>query len=105
MNAVDAAPAQRHVALPRCGRAFGRRRQQHSCKRVSLESHFEGRDTSRPLFDHLLDELNVRIGRCEVVSLPCCIHLYGEYEFLAALPRRTASRPGSCSNVNSRAGG
>ncbi|MFA6981734.1 MAG: DUF5655 domain-containing protein, partial [Patescibacteria group bacterium] len=27
-------------------------------------------------------------GECKVISIPCCIHLYGNYDFLAALPRK-----------------
>ena len=67
---------------------FARKGQQHSCRIVALDVHFEGRDTARDLFDHLLHELSTRVGSCEVVSLPCCIHLFGDYEFLAVLPKK-----------------
>lgn len=73
---------------PECNRAFGRKGQQHSCRIVALDEHFERRDGARDLFEHLLDELETRVGSCEVVSLPCCIHLFGEYEFLAVLPKK-----------------
>lgn len=73
---------------PKCNRTFVRTRQTHSCETVSFEEHFEHKDALRSLFDHLLNELNSHVGRCEVVSLPCCIHLCGEYDFLAVLPRK-----------------
>jgi hypothetical protein len=28
------------------------------------------------------------VGGCKVISLPCCVHLYGKYDFLAALPKK-----------------
>ena len=73
---------------PRCKRAFTRRGQQHSCRTVSLEEHFERKEASRSFFDHLLNEVTSEVGRCEVVSLPCCIHLHGEHDFLAVLPKK-----------------
>jgi hypothetical protein len=42
----------------------------------------------RPLFEDLVHRLNSEIGRCDVVSLPCCIHLFGEHDFAAVLPRK-----------------
>ena len=73
---------------PNCNRAFARKGQQHSCRIVAVEEHFGRKDAARDLFDHLLNELTTRVGSCEVVSLPCCIHLFGEYEFLAVLPKK-----------------
>jgi hypothetical protein len=32
--------------------------------------------------------INDTIGICQIISLPCCIHLFGEYDFLAALPKK-----------------
>jgi hypothetical protein len=55
---------------------------------VSLEEHFERKEASRNFFDHLLNEVTSEVGRCEVVSLPCCIHLHGEHDFLAVLPKK-----------------
>jgi hypothetical protein len=42
----------------------------------------------RSLFEHLLDEVNSEVGKCEVLSLPCCIHLVGKFDFLAVLAKR-----------------
>jgi hypothetical protein len=42
----------------------------------------------RPLFDGLVDQLSTHNGVCEIVSLPCCIHLFGDYDFVAVLPRK-----------------
>ncbi|MDV3221778.1 DUF5655 domain-containing protein [Intrasporangium sp.] len=54
---------------------------------MSLESHLRDRDL-RALFDHLVDEVNQTVGQCQVLSLPCCIHLVGDHDFLAVLPKR-----------------
>lgn len=88
-GAVTATPARGALwRCPRCGRAFRRVGQTHSCKTVSLEEHFPHNAASRSLFVHLVTELNSRVGSCEVISLPCCIHLFGTYDFLAVLPRK-----------------
>jgi hypothetical protein len=73
---------------PRCGRPFARARQAHSCRTVSLEHHLRHGAAVQALFDRLVHEVEREVGRCEVVSLPCCIHLRGTYDFLAVLPRR-----------------
>lgn len=73
---------------PDCNRAFARKGQQHSCRIVAVDEHFERKGAARDLFDHLLNQLTAEVGSCEVVSLPCCIHLFGEYEFLAVLPKK-----------------
>jgi hypothetical protein len=73
---------------PRCNRAFERTRQAHSCRTVSLEDHLRHGPIVQALFDRLVNEVERQIGRCEVVSLPCCIHLRGTYDFLAVLPKR-----------------
>lgn len=73
---------------PTCGRAFGRQGQSHSCRTMALEQHFRNKATAKGLFDQLCEEINSSIGQCEVISLPCCIHLCGKYDFLAAFPRR-----------------
>lgn len=40
------------------------------------------------MFDSLIKEINEKIGKCEVVSILCCIHLFGKYDFLAILPKK-----------------
>jgi predicted RNA-binding protein with PIN domain len=42
----------------------------------------------RALFDHLVQEVERELGTCEVICLPCCIHLAGRSEFAAVLPRK-----------------
>jgi len=71
-----------------CGREFNKTNQPHSCKKVSIESHFANKEKARELFDFLLARIEENIGRCKIISLPCCIHLFGSYDFLAALPKR-----------------
>lgn len=74
---------------PVCQRSFRRARQPHSCKSVALDDHFRRNKTLKPLvFDRLLDALHGQVGPCEVVSLPCCIHLFGSHDFLAVLPKK-----------------
>jgi hypothetical protein len=72
---------------PTCARTFRRTGQQHSCRRVPLGDHLRS-DLARSRFEHLLTAVHRVIGPCEVLSLPCCIHLVGSYDFLAVLPRR-----------------
>jgi hypothetical protein len=71
---------------PTCGRTFRRTAQQHSCRRVPLEDHLKAGD-ARSRFEQLLAVVRRDVGPCEVLSLPCCIHLVGSYDFLAVLPR------------------
>lgn len=73
---------------PKCGRIFEKTRQSHSCHIVPLGQHFQHKDQARELYDRLLDKVNEQIGRCRVISLPCCIHLFGRYDFLAVLPKK-----------------
>lgn len=72
----------------KCNRIFDKEGQPHSCKKISLEQHFKNKDKARELFDYLVTVVDEKIGSCKVISLPCCIHLYGKYDFLAALPKR-----------------
>lgn len=72
----------------KCGRIFQRVGQQHSCKRVSLESHFKNKPLARFLFDQLFAGLKEKTSPLKIISLPCCIHLFGHYDFLAALPKK-----------------
>lgn len=73
---------------PKCGRVFKRTGQQHSCQRVSLDRHFAGKEKARELFEFLVVRIEAEVGKCKVVSIPCCIHLFGTYDFLAALPKK-----------------
>lgn len=86
---ADGRPTQRaRWRCPVCARSFTRRNQPHSCKRVPVEAHFAHDGTSRRLFDALLDGVDAHVGPCDVVSLPCCIHLAATDDFLAVLPKR-----------------
>ena len=73
---------------PKCGRIFKKAKQPHSCKKVPLEKHFEGKEKARELFDHLVKQINKSVGKCKIISIPCCVHLFGKYDFLAALPKK-----------------
>jgi len=73
---------------PKCGRIFDKKGQVHSCNKFPLEQHFKNKEKAQEIFKHLVKEINEKIGSCKIISLPCCIHLYGNYEFLAALPKR-----------------
>jgi hypothetical protein len=73
---------------PKCGRIFEKEKQVHSCKKVPLDQHFKNKDYANELFDCLVDLTNTKVGKCRIISLPCCIHLFGKYDFLAALPKR-----------------
>lgn len=72
----------------KCNRIFEKKAQPHSCQKVSIEEHFNKKKKARELFDFLVKTINEKIGKCEVVSIPCCIHLFGHNDFLAALPKR-----------------
>jgi hypothetical protein len=73
---------------PECGRIFEKAKQPHSCHKVSLEQHFKNKDKAKELFDYLVERINSKIGKCQIISIPCCIHLFGNYDFLAALPKK-----------------
>jgi hypothetical protein len=73
---------------PICNRTFERKGQSHSCKTVSIEEHFRNKELANEIFDQLFDDISNNIGSCEITSLPCCVHLFGKYDFLAALPKR-----------------
>lgn len=73
---------------PKCGRIFKSTNQLHSCKKIPLERHFEGKEKAKEIFDHLVNQINSEIGKCKIVSIPCCVHLFGKYDFLAALPKK-----------------
>lgn len=72
----------------KCKRTFERINQQHSCKLIPLEEHFKNKPLAKELFDYLLNKINKEIGECEIISLPCCVHLFSSYDFLVALPHK-----------------
>lgn len=73
---------------PKCSRIFGKAKQPHSCKHVPLEEHFKNKAKAKELFDHLVKLINAKVGKSKIISLPCCIHLFGTYDYLAALPKK-----------------
>jgi hypothetical protein len=73
---------------PKCKRVFDKANQPHSCKKVPPEKHFDNKEKSKELFNYLVEQIDTKIGKCKMVSLPCCIHLFGKYDFLAALPKK-----------------
>ncbi len=72
----------------KCGRIFEKTEQPHSCSKIPLEEHFKNKEKAKEIFDYLVEQINGKIGKCKVISLPCCIHLFGKYDFLAALPKK-----------------
>src|SRR4030042_5887379 len=72
----------------KCGRIFHKTAQPHSCHKIPLEQHFRNKDKAKELFDCLVRQINAKVGKCEVISIPCCVHLFGSYDFLAALPKK-----------------
>ncbi|KKP65427.1 MAG: hypothetical protein UR61_C0024G0002 [candidate division WS6 bacterium GW2011_GWE1_34_7] len=71
-----------------CDRIFKKVNQPHSCKSIPLEQHFKNKDLAKSLFEYLLQKINTQIGTCKIISIPCCIHLFGNYDFLAILPHK-----------------
>ncbi|HHT9138993.1 MAG TPA: hypothetical protein ACFYEK_17335, partial [Candidatus Wunengus sp. YC60] len=72
---------------PKCGRIFEKTEQPHSCHSIPLAQHFKHKEKAKELFDHLVQRVTHTIGPCKTISLPCCVHLFGIYDFLAALPK------------------
>jgi hypothetical protein len=70
---------------PRCNRAFARKAAQLPDRERRGALRTQG---CRPRPLRSTAEGAVYSGRKLVVSLPCCIHLYGEYDFLAVLPKK-----------------
>ncbi|MFH1547474.1 MAG: hypothetical protein ABIC57_03235, partial [bacterium] len=68
---------------PNCGRKFEKSNQTHSCKKIPLGQHFKNKDKTKEIFDLLLERLTKEVGECRIISIPCCVHLYGKYDFLA----------------------
>jgi hypothetical protein len=73
---------------PKCGRIFDKKSQPHSCQKIPLKQHFKNKDKAKELFDHLVMQIDAKIGKFQTISIPCCIHLFGNYDFLAALPKK-----------------
>jgi len=73
---------------PHCGRIFAKAKQSHTCQKIPLEQHFQDKPLAQELFEYLVARLNKDVGSSTVVSIPCCIHLFGQYDFLAALPKK-----------------
>jgi hypothetical protein len=71
-----------------CGRIFEKVNQSHTCHKVPIEDHFKNKDIAKDIFSYLFRVVNEKVGTCQIVSLPCCIHLFGEYDYLAALPKK-----------------
>ena len=75
-------------SCPKCERVFEKTKQPHSCKKVPLEQHFRNKEKAKELFDLLVKAVGRESGEVKVISLPCCIHLFGKYDFLAILPKK-----------------
>jgi hypothetical protein len=73
---------------PECGRIFSKTAQPHSCRKIALEEHFKNKEKAKELFNVLVKEIDSKIGKCRIISIPCCIHLFGNNDFLAALPKK-----------------
>ena len=71
-----------------CNRIFEKENQPHSCKKVPLKDHFRNKDKAKKLFDYLVERIKTETGKCKIISIPCCVHLFGKYDFLAALPKK-----------------
>lgn len=72
----------------KCERVFQKASQPHTCKKVSLKDHFLNKQKAKMLFNILLRKINENIGETKTISIPCCIHLFGKYDFLAILPKK-----------------
>ena len=72
----------------KCKRIFSKARQPHSCHSIPLEQHFKNKEKAKKLFKYLIEQVNNKVGKCKIISIPCCIHLFGKYDFLAILPKK-----------------
>ena len=72
----------------RCGRIFRSKNQPHSCKKIPLDKHFLNKLHTKELFEHLVKIIEKEVGKIKIISIPCCVHLFGTYDFLAALPKK-----------------
>ncbi len=73
---------------PKCRRQFSKKDQTHSCATKPLRDHFTNKPEAYKLFQALVKKINSHIGRVKVISIPCCIHLFGQYDFMAILPKK-----------------
>lgn len=73
---------------PKCKRIFEKNDEVHSCNIVPLNKHFKNKIQAKKLFYALVAEVKKDIGTCRLLSLPCCVHLFGKYDFMAALPKK-----------------
>ncbi|MFC1687923.1 DUF5655 domain-containing protein [Patescibacteria group bacterium] len=72
----------------KCKREFNRKGQQHTCATKSLNEHFVNKYEAYKLYQQLLKKIGSQIGKIRVLSIPCCIHLIGTYDFIAILPKK-----------------
>ena len=73
---------------PKCKRQFKKTKQPHTHKKISVVEHFKNKEKAKKIFDYLVDRVNNNIGKCKVISLPSCIHLFSNYDFLAVFPKK-----------------
>jgi hypothetical protein len=73
---------------PTCKRVFNKENQPHSCKIKPLSDHFKNKEKAKELFEYLFEYINTNVGKSKVISIPCCIHLFGKYDFMAVLPKK-----------------
>jgi len=73
---------------PKCERIFEKEGQPHSCHKIPIDAHFKNKEKAKKLFDFLVEKINTKVGYCRIISLPCCIHLFGKYDFIALLPKK-----------------
>lgn len=73
---------------PKCGRIFKRKGQMHSCRKYPKEKHFENKEYAKDLYKILLKSIDNKVGKVKEISLPCCIHLFGKYDFIAILTKK-----------------
>ena len=73
---------------PTCNRVFNKNNQPHSCKTKSLKDHFKNKESAEEIFNYLVAHINNNVGKCKMISIPCCIHLFGRYDFMAILPKK-----------------
>lgn len=71
-----------------CGRMFEKDNQPHTCRKIPLEEHFQNKNTAKEIFNYLVRVINEKVGGCQIISLPCCVHLFGAYDFLVVLPKK-----------------
>ena len=86
---------ERRWRCPRCGREFRNRNQWHSCRIVSVGSHFEGKPANvREIYDALVAALEGRVGPIRIDAVAAGINFGGRAHFGGATPQRAALRVG-----------